>query len=379
MNIKCGCQILEDASALEDLADQWHDLATRALPHAMCQTYEYCRAAVEVDLDLGCCIWLLTVRDGERLVGVWLIEAAKEGLVRFLWPLGSGGNDEYSGPLVQTDEAEQILGHIFGRVAELPGDVWQVFAVPEGSVIAGVLEERRRAGRAEAPRPWVRYKLIFGAVKSWQDFLAGKSQNLRAKLRRDARRLGERGVVERGWCRTVEDADTVIDWIFVHKNQWLHDRAFKAGRFFGGRVQRFFKVLARRVDLATVPIVAFVKVDGVPIAACLNVVDESTIEYVMPALDPVWSHYAPGVLLVEFCAQTALGTGRDFDFRMLQADYKDRWANRSETVLTYTFPLSWRGRLYGIRRVIQSLRVRFGPWLRPIRRRIARLQANWRE
>ena len=126
-----------NGAVLDDLREDWIALAGRASEHAMCQTFAYCRAAYDLGVPNDGTAWLLTVFEGSKLAAVWLLQTTREGLFQFLWPLGSGSNDEYGGPLLQMDGERELSQQILAEAVKLRADVFQVFVSPPGRSCAG--------------------------------------------------------------------------------------------------------------------------------------------------------------------------------------------------------------------------------------------------
>lgn len=121
----------------------------------------------------------------------------------------------------------------------------------------------------------------------------------------------------------------------------------------------FFIALAGQTDLSTVPLVAFVKVDGVPICASVNLVGPRTLEYWIFTYDEAYNRYSVGNLLTEFVARWAHANARDFDMRPLYNEYKTYWVNRETRHRTPVVMLTSRGRLREISLLLfQMSRVR---------------------
>jgi CelD/BcsL family acetyltransferase involved in cellulose biosynthesis len=100
--------------------------------------------------------------------------------------------------------------------------------------------------------------------------------------------------------------------------------------------------------MSTTPLVAFVKVDGVPVAASVNLVGRRSVEGCVTTYDEAFGRYSVGTLMLDFLARWSHASGRDFDMRPLFADYKARWANRETRHKTLFVFLSARGRLMEI-------------------------------
>jgi CelD/BcsL family acetyltransferase involved in cellulose biosynthesis len=111
------------------------------------------------------------------------------------------------------------------------------------------------------------------------------------------------------------------------------------------RVRDFFIALAQRLDLQATPLVAFVKVEGVPVAASVNLVGSKSVEYFITTYEEAFGTYSVGALLVDFMVKWSHAHGRDFDFRPLHGDYKARWANCQTWHEKRLILLGARGRL----------------------------------
>jgi CelD/BcsL family acetyltransferase involved in cellulose biosynthesis len=93
--------------------------------------------------------------------------------------------------------------------------------------------------------------------------------------------------------------------------------------------RNFCVEMARRTDLSTTPLVTYIKVDGVPVAAVFNLVGPKVVEFFVTTYDEAFGRYSVGMLLLNFIAKWAHENGRDFDMRQGRTDYKAQWANHS--------------------------------------------------
>ncbi|MEJ0093726.1 MAG: GNAT family N-acetyltransferase [Methylocella sp.] len=189
------------------------------------------------------------------------------------------------------------------------------------------------------------YAVALRGISQWEDFFATLPRSLRRNLRRDFKRLSALGRIEIGWSATVEDANAVLTWLFAHKRQWSQSHGFNTQYLKDDRLKDFFIALADRTDLSTVPLVSFVKVDGVPVAAAVSLVSKSCVEGFFTTYDEAFRLYSVGTLLVEFLVKWAHANKLDFDFRPLDGDYKAIWANQKSSHKTRIIFLSARGRL----------------------------------
>jgi CelD/BcsL family acetyltransferase involved in cellulose biosynthesis len=151
--------------------------------------------------------------------------------------------------------------------------------------------------------------------------------------------------VEFGWCKSVNEAASVLTWLFDNKRHWAESRGFKTPYLMDYQVRDYFIALADRLNLSTNPLVVFAKVDGVPIAAALNMVGSRSVESLMTTYDEAYRPYSVGNLLTEYQIKWSHAHGRDFDLRVFYGEYKATWANRQGRFQTrVVFPRA-RGRL----------------------------------
>jgi CelD/BcsL family acetyltransferase involved in cellulose biosynthesis len=187
------------------------------------------------------------------------------------------------------------------------------------------------------------YSISLREFARWDDFVRTWPKSLRATLRRRHKRLEERGHVEFGWCQSASDASSVLTWLFDNKRRWAEKRGFRTHYLMDNRVRDFFIALTRTDPSSRV--VAFVKVDGVPVAATVNLVGSRSVESFMTTYDEAFSKYSVGNLLTEYQAKWSHAHGRDLDLRAFYADYKETWANRQSRYQNRLAFLRPRGRL----------------------------------
>jgi CelD/BcsL family acetyltransferase involved in cellulose biosynthesis len=189
------------------------------------------------------------------------------------------------------------------------------------------------------------YSIGLREFGKWEDFSATLSQSLRRNLRRYRKGLDSTGSTSFGWCTTLDDAIVVLTWLFKNKRQWALKRGVNTEYLMDREVMDFFIALASQTDLSTVPLVAFVKVDGVPVCASINLVGPRIVEYWIFTYDESFNRYSVGNLLTEFVVRWAHANAKDFDMRPLYNEYKTYWVNRKTRHRTSTLVLTSRGRL----------------------------------
>jgi len=165
------------------------------------------------------------------------------------------------------------------QILEFPADALELFFVQDGSPLQEAL--------AAAQQSWLlpflpdrmgklpSYAIRLREFRHWDDFAASLPASTRHNLRRRSKRLNEKGHVELGWCKTVDDVETALTWMFANKRKWAAARGLKIRSVQKDEQSKaFFGALAQRTDLSLTPLVAFMKVDGVLVAASLNLVGQ---------------------------------------------------------------------------------------------------------
>jgi len=343
--------------AFSALRPAWNELTRATQAHLLCMTYDYCELAARTAFNNVASIDVVMVYSDRDLLAIWPFAIERRGLLRVAKALTCGSNEEYGGPLIKEGLNKSISGSVHSALidalGQLDADLLEVRFVRHGSELQKSL--------ALAPQSWLlrllpvrwrgglpAYSIEMRDFSNWDAFAATLPKSLRATLRAGLRRLNERGHVELGWCKTVDDAHTVLAWLFANKRRWARSHGFDTPYLMDDRARDFFMALARETDLANIPLVAFVKVDGVPVAAALSLIGSRLFEYFVISYDPEFGRYSVGNLLSEFLVRWAYDHGRDFDFRPFYADYKARWSNCRSWHETYTLVLSARGRLWEI-------------------------------
>ena len=328
---------------------QWRTLSAAPEAYSPFIGFAYCEAAVEAALKRGATIEVATVHDAHGLLVLWPVAIVRKGALRSAQALGCGCGEEYGGPLIADSRCAELYDAAVKAIMRIHADVLHVPMLENGSMLQRALDA--------APQSWIQtalpprwrvmpgYSINLRACPTWNDFLATRHSTLRAALRSSAKRLRREGEVRLGWCETPEETERVLTWLFASKRQWALKRGIESRYLMDDHVRDFFIGLARRIDLASTPLVASVQVNGKPVAASVNLVNARTVEYLITTYDEAFSVFSVGNLLIEYIAQWAQAHGRDFDFRPLHGDYKVRWADRETKHESRIVVLNARGRL----------------------------------
>jgi CelD/BcsL family acetyltransferase involved in cellulose biosynthesis len=336
--------------AFSTLRHEWDGLVATARAYSFALTYLYCELAASNVLAAGGSVDVIRVYDARGLCALWPVAIQRRGWLRVAKTLSCGTDEEYGGPLVRDESDRDVMMQVVRATAELHADVLQVRFVRTDSPLYEALGTRPRSWLLSMVPKGLRddvpgYTIDLRQYPRWEDFAATRSKSLFVDLRRHLKRLNAKGQTEIGWCKTADDAQAVLNWMFANKRHWAMTRQFHTKYLMSDAVRDFFIELAHRVDLSTMPLVTFIKLDGVPIAASLNLVGPRYFEGIITTFDEAFSDCTPGNVMHEFCMKWAHEQGRDFDLRPVFSTYKARWANRTAAHSTQTIFLSMRGRL----------------------------------
>lgn len=356
---QCGLEVrrlqhdvksITDLDAFRTLRREWDQLIAAAHTYSFCITYSYCELAASRLLAAGGIVNVIRVYDERGLCALWPVAIQRKGLFRVARALSCGADEEYGGPLVRDETNLEVMALLMRATAEIRADVLRIRFVVRESALYQALNSRPQSWFLPIVPKGLRddvpgYLINLRQYPRWDDFAATRSKSLFSDSRRNLKRLNAKGQTEFGWCKTAEDAETILTWLFATKRRWAESRQFDTKYLMGDEVRDFFIELARRTDLLTTPLVTFLRVDGVPVAGSINLVGQAYFEGFITTYDDAFSACTPGNLMHEYCMKWAYENGRDFDLRPVFTPYKARWANRETSHSTISIFLTIRGRL----------------------------------
>jgi CelD/BcsL family acetyltransferase involved in cellulose biosynthesis len=341
-------EVIEDLPVLERMAPAWDALAVaRARPLAAPGwLLAWWRALAPVDAVLR----TVAVWDGPELVGLAPYMARHEGGLAQYRPLGSEDMGIRNEPLVVAGRELPVARAIAAALAgarPAPGavhlsqiDVDSPWPLMLARAWPGLFTPRRERVR-EAPAP----TLHLGAA-SYEDWLASKSSNFRQRLRRDQRKLAERGA-RTGMARSPEELTDALDAFHrLHAARWGdesplagpagHRMMLDAGRaLLPGERFRVWSIV----------------LDGTYLTVQIFVAAGGEVTYWNGGWDPEWSSFSPAILGIAAGLEDAFARGeRRVDFGEGEHHYKTRFADRDE-------PIAWTRILPRDRRYPRTLLV----------------------
>lgn len=321
---------------IDGLRDAWLDLLEDSPSASIVRSHSWCRSGFEnISRYRNGKFCALLVKDKNTLVGLWPFVVFRKGLYAEAVPLAGGGCEEYGGPLIRSGADVDAVSDIF--VSGLPkvGDYVPLYNLPQHHRVTRAVLGRSTTGTFDkVPAPYI----DFSPYGNFDEYMASLSKALRSDAKYQAKRLDKIGAT----FQLLENTDEIrstIEWIISQKRQWVIENgknvAGPNGRWLmSDESLRFFVDAANnKHDTGAVGIFAIKSQDQI-IAAAICLIDKELVEYYITTYDPKWSVYSPGKVLVLKIAGWAFDSGRNFDFRMTAAAYKDSWANAERTVVS---------------------------------------------
>ena len=279
---------------------------------------------------------VVTVRRQATLVGVLPLQRRRGALSS----LTNWHSPEF-GPLADDDAARAALLDAVTASGRPPVSLGFMNA-GEADAIAFTAAARRAGGRVLARRlersPYVR------TDGSWADFEATIDRRLRSEIRRRRRRLEEQGKLELRMEDGREGLAALLERGFaIEGSGWKAEQ----GTAIVSRpeTRAFYTRLAQWTAARGWLRLAFLALDGRPLAFQYLIQHGGVTYQLKGGYDPSYRKYAPGMLLTHAVVQRAFADGlRSYEFLGEQEAFKLEWARDArERVLVQAFPRSASG------------------------------------
>ncbi len=340
-----------DSRGLAAFETDWRALDGRAF--SLCQTFDYAQAAVAAAGRRGARSFVVAARRGGAVCGLWGLTLHRDGFQSVLRPFSCGTNTEYSWPLLQAPEFADLLFHEIANFAQV-ADRLMLYNLPAGSRLDAAAARLRLPQTVQAIDS---FTIPSARYANWREVEQRLSKSMRYDLRAGAARLARSGALTIGWTATIGETDEVLAFLFARKAEWLVEKGLRSPWIGRPEVPDFFRSLARS---GSGPLVAAVRLDGVPIAASVCLVGPRAVEYLVTTFDPRYRTCSPGKLLLGFLARWAIERGLELDLRIVPAAYKERWPVERRAHVTRTVMLTTLGRVPRPGEVIMAARARLG-------------------
>ena len=299
---------------------------------------------------------LLTVRRGNDLAGVLPLELRGRATLST-----TNTHSPLFGPLATDPDAEWVLASQL--VDQSGGRIELAYVDPTTSWFSALETALALRGR----RPFVDTVLRSPYVvlgDSDHAYPARLSRRFAKELRRCRRRLEEQGGVSVTLQTSVRGLDRALDeFVALESSGWKAS----AGTAIASRdaSRRFYAEIAEWAAQRGWLRLAFLRLDGKPIAAELDLESAGRMYALKSGFDPEYRGFGPGQLLTRDCIELACAAGlSSYEFLGTDEPYKMSWTDDTrERVRVQAFPAGPRGRLQALSRR------RIRPALRRLRRR----------
>ena len=269
------------------------------------------------------------------LVGLLPAYLAKAtGPIRLVRLLGHGQGDRL-GPICMPADRERVAAALRVALRSKPWANALILAeqVPGDEDWAALLHGRVLSREASP--------VLDVATTDWDEFLAGRSANLRQEVRRRERRLAREHDVR---YRLIEDAAALpeaLDVLFtLHGTRWG-----EAGTPAYGQAQRFHREFAIRAHERGWLRLWFLEVNGRPVGAWHGFRFGDADWYYQSGRDPAWDRYSVGTVLLAHTIRDCVESGIP-RYLLLRGDepYKRRFATDDPGLETVAFGAGILGR-----------------------------------
>ena len=259
---------------------------------------------------------ILTVRDGERLLGVIPL-LASETAAEFV---GHYSICDYMDAVAQPGFEAPVLACALDRLKADGVTSLDLRGLREDSPTLSALEDAcSRAGYVAAKEQEALSPRVL-LPASWDEYLGLLSKKDRHEMRRKMRRLDSAGDVQMRVITTASDAEPLMEDLFRmmrlsnhHKEEFL-DRP---------GMQDFFRDLTRTMADEGMLRLYSLTLDGVPVAMVHNLDLGGTLYMYNSGYDPAFSHYAVGLMSKALLIKDAIENGRKaVDFMRGDESYK---------------------------------------------------------
>lgn len=324
---------ISDLDALGEVESAWRRLAERRGNAFL--TPEWFRCWFE-HYGAEASPFIPGLRDGDgKLVGLLPLALPHSGRPRVCRIAGANLGDHFY-PLAEPGREPEAAAAV-GEALASPPLPWSILALdhveleePWLAALAEATGLRLRAlERTAAPLPFIR----LSRHADWDEYLAGRSSNLRQQVRRFGRRAAKRHSVRLRRTESVAELRTDIGTFFD-----LHDRRFsEESSLRSGRARAFHTDFAAAALERGWLRLWFLELDEEPVATWYGWHIGDRYAFFNSGFDPRWSDVRPGLVLQAAVIEAAFDEGAaEFDFLLGDERYKFRFAEESRNVSDVT-------------------------------------------
>jgi CelD/BcsL family acetyltransferase involved in cellulose biosynthesis len=303
----------------DDLASEWEELF-EADPEATPFVSPGWGLAWIRHLANGAEPWLLTVRDGHRLVGLAPLALDRRRRKAVLRTIGKEPGD-YWDVLAVPEHRDAVTAAVAAEIAGRD-DQWDSLFVagqPGGSIADALAEQDSLVVRGRAAIPCPRIAL----PADFDEYLRSLPGSHRSNVRKHLRRLDQGPVHVREVTDVAELDDVIARWHELHIKRW----AALPARIDPTHLEPSFRAFMLDAMRALVPLglacVSEFVVGGEVVGVYVNLVDEQAFYWYLGGFEPSRAKLGVGKMSVAHGIRWSIETGRRFfDFTRGEESFK---------------------------------------------------------
>ena len=321
-------EVISQLSAGDRLVEEWSELAEACPYSTVFQTAEWLVPwwTIIGRRRAGSTLYLITVRDGESLVGLLPLVLSR---LRRLSFMGVGVSD-YHDAVAQPGHEDEICAAIYSFLREARG--WSVLDLRELRE-GGLLRERKpmpSTGLACSDWPleacpYLDLPADVPAGERWQKLLGAYSKKTRSNINYYERNLQRAFTVESRVISCESELAGSFERLFeLHRRRW--SRRWLPGVFTSERLQSFHVEAGRRLLQRGRLRLHALSLDGKIQAALYAFAFHDRTCYYQGGFEPELSRYSLGAVVIASAVRRAAEEGFEtFDFLRGNEEYKQRW------------------------------------------------------
>jgi len=264
--------------------------------------------------------WIVTVRDGDRLVGLAPLVRTRRGPFRVLTELGRPPSN-YWNVLALPGAREEISAAVAGAVRERSGE-WHALllgGLPLGSELEAALRGAGLRVRARRPTPYPGMDL----PATFEEYLQALPRKRRKDLRRHMRRLDDGRLVLRDVTAPAELRTAIDRWQRIRVRWWQSRGKDMDPEHATTRFRDFIAdMVVSLVPLGLAQVWEFEQ-DGEVVGVEVNLMDARRYYSWMGAYAPEVAHLGLGKLAIGESIRASIEAGRSYyDLMVGDEEYK---------------------------------------------------------
>lgn len=337
--------VLTEAADIAGILPQWQALEEAVGQPVFFQSAAWCSQVIESCEDGGLTIspWIVCVRQGRDLVGVWPLRLMQHMGARLLADL-TDPFGQYADALIAPDaDVSAVCEEMLQAIRHQGGvDGLLLRKVRADAAIAPFLvaKARQAGGSERAPA------VSLAEHATYADLLKSINPKTRKNLRNSRNRLARVGEVVHEVITDPEERRRVIDRAFGLRLELLEEEGHTSRAYNDPAFRRLVAHVAGDASGGLELLVMRLSIGGQDLAIQWGFVHNGRYYAYVAARSTLHEDASPGRLhlahVIETCKARGLAVA---DLLAPAAPYKLCWTSESMQIADWSLPLTWRGRI----------------------------------